>query len=829
MSFGLFEKVQYIVKKKYLTTLTAIALFSLFYDALCRAQVNVEAVAKYYFKLQKEAPAYIEGFKSITNGAIDPYASHRSNGARDSALVARTTTDGASTIAWRTAPIPATFAADSVNLVWVAGFGNNQGEEKFQIDANEKFAFRFLTSNEPYWRVTGDNGGHLSFTAISTSRWGAYLGYMVLTLPTAELEKNCEVSLRVTGSVSENEVWYRAYTYRDVLPFIRVNEMKQVYEDVQFWNLGDLTVKLIANAGLAGQHIHVFSDNKLLNEYTLSKKGVLAIAEINIPMEIQKQADNYITFRLEEQQVASLNIKALTEQRVKAFLEEELAFDQYIFKPGDFPAVNWKRPAMVDNELGKFKLTTTFYDRHKKPVSTALTPGRYAAVVEGTTPAGFVIRRYVSLFCTPIDMEYMYNVDVCESAFPGVWQGNWYSQRPKIEAAFSDYLRENIIHQPAAAVLLAGLSEMPPSADGIDSPQIRDRQWWIEFKNKQQHIRNETPVLNLPSRIEKHGKKLIENTGESPVFSAADKQKIREICSQWATDSDEPLITLVAFNGSIVFHEAFGAKANGEAMTCDTPTWMASITKLLTGVLLMQFVDQGLVQLDDPIEHYLPELAGNDMRKLTLRHLLNHSAGLGWHGEWASDWNPALENYLAHCLPYLKVGSIFEYNRAGYAIAGKIMERITGKAVPYLFDKYLLKPLEMNSAVVDNTYGSMYATCLDLARLGQMLLNQGVYGTYRFFSEESFEKMLPQKLPHINKSWGIGTAPLGGNGLSDHTFGHEAASGAIFRIDPVYNLIIISARDRIGRNYEQYVQYVAQLINACTAPLKKNEIDQKLH
>ncbi|RIK75739.1 1,4-butanediol diacrylate esterase, partial [candidate division KSB1 bacterium] len=43
----------------------------------------------------------------------------------------------------------------------------------------------------------------------------------------------------------------------------------------------------------------------------------------------------------------------------------------------------------------------------------------------------------------------------------------------------------------------------------------------------------------------------------------------------------------------MIFHEAFGTLPDGSPMTVDTPTWMASITKLLTGVLLMQFVDQG--------------------------------------------------------------------------------------------------------------------------------------------------------------------------------------------------------------------------------------------
>ncbi|MBN1153882.1 beta-lactamase family protein, partial [candidate division KSB1 bacterium] len=290
-----------------------------------------------------------------------------------------------------------------------------------------------------------------------------------------------------------------------------------------------------------------------------------------------------------------------------------------------------------------------------------------------------------------------------------------------------------------------------------------------------------------------------------------------DICTAWAEEGGEPLVTLVAWKGRIVFHEAFGHTASGEAMTIDTPTWMASITKLLTGVLVMQFVDQGLLNLDEPIERYLPELGAVTNTKLTIRHLLNHTADLGWHGEWASDFNSALENYLAHCRPYLNVGSVFEYNRGGYAVTGKILERLTGKAVPYLFDEYLLQPLAMDHTFVDNTYGGMVSTCMDLAYLGQMLLNGGVYGEYRFFSEDTYRQMLPVKLPGIDKSWGAGTAPLGEDGLSDEAFGHEAASGAILRIDPKYDLIVVSARDRTGRNYERFK---SRLIEACITPLK---------
>jgi len=735
------------VKKKYQIELVVISLILLISKAFCQSHIDVEAVAKFYFQVSKESSACVDGFATIVAGNIAPYQSHRSAGGRDTALVARTT-DGTSMINWQTAPIPSTLTADSVNLIWVAGFGNNQGQEKFQLSVNDTYFFEFLTANASQWRIGGSNGGRLSFIGIATSRWGAYLGYMKLTLPARALQKNQALLLKVTGAASANEVWYRTYTYRDVLQFIRTRELKTVYDQVNFRNFGDVCLKLVAEGKWAGQHVELLSDQLPLAQYTFIKKGAIAIAEINIPRNMQEKSGDGIQVKLNGQEVTLLNLKSLSEQRIKAFLEEELVFDQYIFQPGKFPGVNWKRPGMVDNELGKFSLTTTYYDQNMTPVSTAAASGRYAAVVEGTTPAGFVVRRYVTLYCTSLDPAQCCEVRIRDLTSLGIQQEVWQTRQSEIDEKLSNYLNDELLHQPAAAILLAGLSEMSSKTERSETPEIRDRQWWIDFKHKNQPINKEVPVLKRPCRTGQSAKSLIENGGEASAFSAADIQRIREICTQWSTEAAEPLVTLIAHKGTVIFHEAFGTKANGEAMTSATPTWMASITKLLTGVLLMHFVDQGLVQLDAPIETYLPELMEYNTSKLTLRHLMTHTADLGWHGEWASDWNPALENYLAHCLPFLKVGDNFEYCRAGYAITGKIMERLTGRAVPYLFDEVLLKPLGMDQTAVDNTYGSMYSTCRDLARLG------------------------------------------------------------------------VSARDRIGPNYEQYERYVAQLIEAGTAPLK---------
>src|SRR5512140_3143908 len=85
---------------------------------------------------------------------------------------------------------------------------------------------------------------------------------------------------------------------------------------------------------------------------------------------------------------------------IKSFLEEELQFDRYVFPPGRFPVARWRRPEVVEHSVGSFPLTFEYFDSSFVRVTEAATPGRYGAVVHGTTPDGFHVVRYVTLYCS---------------------------------------------------------------------------------------------------------------------------------------------------------------------------------------------------------------------------------------------------------------------------------------------------------------------------------------------------------------------------------------------------------------------------------------------
>jgi len=506
-----------------------------------------------------------------------------------------------------------------------------------------------------------------------------------------------------------------------------------------------------------------------------------------------------------------------------AFMEEQLTCDRFVFPPGSFPDVRWERPERVRGLLGSHESNITYYDREMRQVSRAEAPGRYAAVFRTGSADGFEVVRYLTLFCTKADLDdYSPVIPVRLLPFTGteIPAGAW--ERYAVETrrfSFGDLLMFPS-RSADAAVFLAGMAEWDSTKGPGWTPRVSDSQWWIDFKRKQSGAG--TARIPEPGRADNAARTLQPADSARTKFTPADVERLQSLCQRWADELGQPLVTLVAHRGTIAFHRGFAP--GGLTIPVSTRMWMASIMKLLTGVLVMMAAEQGMIGLDAPISDYLPELAGRCPVSLTPRALMTHTADLGWSGDWASDWNPSLENQIAQTAPTLRVGERFEYTRAGCAVMGKVLERQSGLAISTLLDRCLVRPLGMESAVVDNSYGGLFASALDVARVGQMLLNGGSYGTRRFFSPASASAMAPKPLVGANENlpWsrGVGTAPVKGPGLSKAAYGHAAASGAVFCIDPELELVIVSARDRVGPSEEAHQAFVRQLIESATAPVR---------
>src|SRR5215472_2506268 len=187
---------------------------------------------------------------------------------------------------------------------------------------------------------------------------------------------------------------------------------------------------------------------------------------------------------------------------------------------------------------------------------------------------------------------------------------------------------------------------------------------------------------------------------------------------------DVPGVVAVAANDKGVIYEgAFGTRnlAQGPAMTLDTIFRLASMTKAVTSVAAMQLVEQGRLQLDQPIGNVLPELSAPQVldgfddagaprlrsakRPITLRHLLTHTAGFGYEFD-----NADLVRYVkATNTPPTSTGKLAALRlpltfdpgeRWQYGInidwVGRAIEAATGLPLEVYFRQHIFAPLGMS-------------------------------------------------------------------------------------------------------------------------------------
>ena len=132
---------------------------------------------------------------------------------------------------------------------------------------------------------------------------------------------------------------------------------------------------------------------------------------------------------------------------------------------------------------------------------------------------------------------------------------------------------------------------------------------------------------------------------------------------------------------------------------------IGSITKTFTALAAMRLVAAGQLDLDVPARRYLPELrlADQDVAaRVSVRQLFNHTGG--WAGDYFDDTGPgdeALQRILERLerLPQLTpLGEIWSYNNAGFYIAGRVIEVISGKPYEAALQELVLDPLGMAPA-----------------------------------------------------------------------------------------------------------------------------------
>ena len=285
----------------------------------------------------------------------------------------------------------------------------------------------------------------------------------------------------------------------------------------------------------------------------------------------------------------------------------------------------------------------------------------------------------------------------------------------------------------------------------------------------------------------------------------------------------------------------FAELASRRPVTPDTLFEIGSIGKTFTAVAILQLVDEGLLDLHAPVDHYLPwfvvpQPAGHS--PITIAHLLSHTGGI----VAGIDGTPeaAFQVWSLRDLPTFSApGERFHYSNVGYKALGLVLEAIEGRPYPEIIRTRILEPLEMLSTEPAITHdirprlavgyeylhddrlthsraplapatwletgtadGSIASTPEDMSAFVRLLMRGGEGPSGRLLSEEAFFQMstgTPWEDGTVAYGYGLLIRELGGRRFIGHGGGMVGYLAAM-QADPDANLGVIVLQNGMGSN-----------------------------
>ncbi|MGC5584884.1 serine hydrolase domain-containing protein [Ornithinimicrobium sp. W1665] len=164
-------------------------------------------------------------------------------------------------------------------------------------------------------------------------------------------------------------------------------------------------------------------------------------------------------------------------------------------------------------------------------------------------------------------------------------------------------------------------------------------------------------------------------------------------------------VVAIGAEGAVRYCAAGSADPEGSPLVPDHVFRIASITKTFTAVLVLQLVEEGLLELDDPVTDVLPGLDLAD--DITVRQLLDHSSGLhdfldasfdlAVREDWDRSWTSAeiLERVALEEREFEPPGTDRRYSNTNYLVAGLIVEELTGRPFAEVLRTRITAPLGM--------------------------------------------------------------------------------------------------------------------------------------
>jgi len=193
-----------------------------------------------------------------------------------------------------------------------------------------------------------------------------------------------------------------------------------------------------------------------------------------------------------------------------------------------------------------------------------------------------------------------------------------------------------------------------------------------------------------------------------------DSTDLESYLNQLVRSGNPPGLSVIAVkDGRIVYNNAFGYadQPHNIKATPDKVYHWWSMTKIPTAIAIMQLQEQGKVDLDDPVEKYLPWFdviyPSENSPVITIRSLLQHTSGLpdtipamiGWvhYDDTMRNQTEIVKKYLPEFNTLrFEPGSKAVYSNLNYMVLGAVIESVSGKTYETFIAQHILQPLGMS-------------------------------------------------------------------------------------------------------------------------------------
>ncbi|MEV8077425.1 serine hydrolase domain-containing protein [Streptomyces pseudogriseolus] len=202
------------------------------------------------------------------------------------------------------------------------------------------------------------------------------------------------------------------------------------------------------------------------------------------------------------------------------------------------------------------------------------------------------------------------------------------------------------------------------------------------------------------------------SSGAAPSGATLDADSVDRFVEDYMDETGLPgAVVAVTEGGRVVRTAGYGHTASGQDLTARTRVPVASLSKAMTALAVMQLVEAGKVELDQPVVRYLPEfvMADGRHREITVRQLLTQTSGMD--DSAYPDLTRAQPHTLKEAVAAMRdaplaadPGSRYRYHNPNYFVAARLVEVVSGRPFAERMSTAVFRPLGMTDTVsVDST------------------------------------------------------------------------------------------------------------------------------